>query len=608
MSETIKKTEIALKGGEFIVKQSPSKEVYSPEMITEEQTMFRDMAKDFVNTKVLPQVAAIDKHEFQRVIDLLDECGQLGILGAGVPEEYGGTGIDFITEGYLSEELGPTHSFSVAYAAHTGIGTLPIFYYGSEEMKKDLLPKLASGEMKAAYCLTEPGSGSDSLAAKTKATLTEDGKHYIIEGQKMWITNSGFADIFTVFAQVQEDDRLEGKSGFTGFLVEATRDNINLGAEEEKMGIKGSSTRQVFFEGVKVPVENVLGQIGKGHKIAFNVLNIGRLKLGIMCVGGCKVATDRSVKYANERQQFKVPISSFGAIQHKLAEQAVQTFASESAHYRTIGLVANLIDSLLAEGVDRATAKRMAAEEYAIECAILKVSGSEVLDYCVDETVQIHGGNGFSEEFPAARAYRDARINRIFEGTNEINRLLSVGMLIKKGMKGAYDLMTPIMTMSQDIKGLITNRLDFSSLTEGVEVEKAVVENLKKALLLIAGAAVQKFQNNLEKEQEIIMSLADMLLEVFTAESNMLRVEKILESKGEGGGQIYLDLMRTHLAEACERVQMSAKHAAVAFTEEKQLSALLAATATLTEYIPYNTTASRKRIAAKMIEANGYCF
>ncbi len=594
-----------LKGGEFVIRETSSKGVFIPEQISEEQVMFRNMARDFVNSKVMPKVKEIDKQDFDLVVALLEECGELGLLGTGLPADYGGMGVDFITETFLAEEIGPTHSFSVAVSAHTGIGTLPVLYFGTEEQKKKYLPDLAMGKLKAAYCLTEPGSGSDALAAKTKAVLSEDGEHFIITGQKMWITNSGFADLFTVFAQVQEDDRIEGK-GFTGFLVEANRENINLGNEEDKMGIKGSSTRQVFFEGVKIPKENLLGEIGRGHAIAFNVLNIGRYKLGVLAVGGSKAAVDSGTKYAKERMQFGVPIASFGAIQYKIAEESIRTFASESATYRVAGLIGDYSDSLKAEGISPGDAKRKAAEEYAIECALIKVLCSETLDYCVDETVQIYGGNGFSEEFPAARAYRDARINRIFEGTNEINRLLGVGMLIKKAMKGELDVMNSVMEVSKSVPELLQYKPDFAALKGGVALEKEMVSNIKKALLLITGAAVQKFQSELEKEQQIVMNLSDMLIELLMIESTVLRVEALIDRGMDA--DIKLKIMKAYCSDALERFYLHGKHGLQSFAEGENLVALLKVLKNLTRYELHNTKKMREDIAAYVIEANGYTF
>ncbi|MCL4156186.1 UNVERIFIED_CONTAM: hypothetical protein GTU68_037786 [Idotea baltica] len=488
-------------------------------------------------------------------------------------------GVGFNTGTFLSEEIGQSFSFGVSVAAHTGIGTLPILYYGTDAQKAKYLPGLANGQIKAAYCLTEPGSGSDALSAKTKATLTEDGEHYIIEGQKMWITNSGFADMFIVFAQIDGNK-------FTGFIIDKGAENLNLGAEEEKLGIKGSSTRQVFLEGVKIPKENILGEIGKGHKIAFNVLNIGRFKLGAMVMGGSKAGCTTSIKYANERIQFGVPIASFGAIQHKLAEQAIQIYACESATYRTSGLIEKKV------------------EEYAIECAIIKVVGSEVLHYVVDETVQVHGGNGFSEEFDAARAYRDARINKIFEGTNEINRLLSVGMLIKKGMKGQLDIMTPAMAIQKELMSVPS--FNGNGATGVLSAELKAIQSAKKAFLMVAGSAVQKFMQDLEKQQEIIMLAADVLMDIFTAESTILRTQKLVSIKGEEASSVQIDATVVFVSDALERIFLNGKRAVCGFAEGDELKMMMMGIKRFTKFAPVNTIAARKRVAESLIAANEY--
>lgn len=596
VAEEIKK---GLRGGEFLVKESEAHEVFTPEDINEEQIAFREMAREFVQKRVWPNTNKIDKGDHNLVVQLLEEAGEMGMLGAGLPEEYNGFGVGFNTDSFLSEELGASNSWGVAVAAHTGIGTLPILYYGTEEQKAKYLPGLATGQLKASYCLTEPGSGSDALAAKTKATLVDDGANYLIEGQKMWITNAGFADVFIVFAQVDGDK-------FTGFIVPADAENVNLGAEEEKLGIKGSSTRQVFFEGVKVPASAVLGEIGKGHKIAFNVLNIGRYKLCAMVIGGSKRACDVAVKYANERQQFKTSIANFGAIQYKIAEMATRIYGAESATYRTSGLIQDKIEELVANtGITKTEAKLEAAEEYSIECAMLKVIGSEVLDYVVDEAVQIHGGNGFSEEYPAARAYRDARINRIFEGTNEINRLLTVGMILKRAMKGEMDLFTPAMAVQKEL----TSFGGFGDTPEGLfGAEKIALANIKKAILMTAGAAAQKFMQKLEREQMLMTWIADMLNDLFVCESSLLRTEKMISTKGEESCSHEIAMTKLLFADSINRINTAGKNAISSFAEGEELRVMLMGLKRFTKYDAVNTVALRREIAKKLIEADGFVY
>jgi alkylation response protein AidB-like acyl-CoA dehydrogenase len=587
-----------IKGGEFLVKESTPESIFIPEELNEEQLMIKQMTKEFVDTEVLPNLDRIDAHEEGLMPKLLEKAGEIGILGLPIPEQYGGFSKDFNTISVVTEETGTAHAFSVAYGAQSGIGTLPILYFGTEAQKQKYLPGLATGKIHASYCLTEPGSGSDALAAKTKAILSEDGKNYILNGQKMWITNAGFADIYIVFAKIDGDK-------FTGFIVERNTPGFTIGVEEKKMGIKGSSTCQIFFENTPVPVENVLGEIGKGHLIAFNILNIGRYKLCIGVLGGSKALINISVKYANERMQFNVPISSFGAIQYKLSEQAIRTFAALSATYRTSDYIDKKEKELIAEGVGFEKALLGAAEEYAIECAMLKVLGSEVLDYVVDECVQIHGGNGFSEEYPAARSYRDARINRIFEGTNEINRLLTVDMLLKRALKGKLDLMTPAMNVQKELMSVP----DFNSEEEGLfSAEIKTIRNFKKAILMIAGAAVQKLMMQLEKEQEILMNVADMLIDLYAAESMLLRVQKLNTMMGEADAAIYGDMLKIYFTDVADRINKNGKTAISSFADGDEMRMMLLGLKRFTKYELFNTKEARRRVAAKMIAENGYCW
>lgn len=588
-----------LHGGEFLIKEQSAQSTFIPEELQEEQIMFKEMTNDFLEKEVNPLRAKIDKQleNPELIPNLMEKAAELGLLSAALPQEFGGMAVDFNTETVLSEELGKSQSFSVAIAAHTGIGTLPILYYGTEEQKKKYLPGLGDGSIKAAYCLTEPDSGSDALAAKTKAVL--DGEEWIITGQKMWITNAGFADLFTVFAQVDGDK-------FTAFLVEKGTPGITLGDEEPKLGIKGSSTRQVFFEGVRIPKENLLGEIGKGHKIAFNVLNIGRYKLGAMVMGGSKRSIDVALKYANERHQFGVPISSFGAIQHKLAEMAIKTYATESATYRISDLINKKIQQLVEEGLTKPQAKLKAAEEYNIECAILKVLGSETLDFVVDEAVQIFGGTGYSEEYPVASMYRDSRINRIFEGTNEINRMLAVGQVLKRAMKGELDILGPAMKIQDELMEIP----DFGDEGDGSALyqEKKSVQQAKKAILMVAGAAAKKYMLELEKQQELLMNLADMAMDVFTAESAVLRTEKLISIKGEEACADQIAMTKCYTHDAMERTYLAGKHALASFAEDDMLVMMHMGVKRFTKYPLLNTIKLRKQIAAKLIEENKYCY
>ena len=592
------KTKAVLKGGEWLVKESSPFETFIPEDFVEEQRMIRDMCNQFLDVEVYPILDRIDNLEAGLMKSLVTKAGEQGLLSVSFPEEYGGLGKDFVTSTIVNEYLGAGHSFSVAIAAHTGIGTLPILYFGTPEQKQKYIPKLITGEWAGAYGLTEPNSGSDALGAKTTAKLSEDGKYYLLNGQKCWITNGGFAQVYTVFAKVDGDK-------FTGFIVERGTEGFTQGPEEHKMGIKGSSTVQLYFQDAKVPVGNVLGEIGKGHRIAFNILNIGRLKLCAAAVGGARRALTDSVVYARTREQFKQPISNFGAIKHKLAEMAIRIFVAESALYRTADWIDKKEAELLSAGKPFSEALLGGAEEYAIECAMLKVYGSEVLDFVVDEGVQIHGGNGFSAEYNISRAYRDSRINRIYEGTNEINRLLTLDMTLKRAMGGRLDLMGPAMSVQKELMSIP----DFSSDDEQpFAKEKKLVANLKKAILMTSGAAVQKLMMKIENEQEVLMNLSDMAIETFNAESVLLRVMNMSDRQGETATQLYQDIMRTYLFDAADRVNKSGKDAINAFADGDEQRMILMGLKRFTKAEPFNTKDARRRIADKMISEGKYCF
>jgi alkylation response protein AidB-like acyl-CoA dehydrogenase len=595
----------ALKGGEWLVSESKSYETFTPEDFTEEQKMVLEMCESFMNNEVLPLHERIDKTEPGLIPSLLLKAGELGVLGVSIPEEYGGMGKDFITSSIVAEGLGSGGSFSVSFISHTGIGSLPILYFGTEEQRRKYLPKLASGEWKGAYGLTEPNSGSDALGAKTTATLSDDGKHYILNGQKCWITNGGFADVYTVFAKVDGENLPAGKAGFTAFIVERGYEGFTQGEEEHKMGIKGSSTVQLYFQDCKVPVENVLGEIGRGHIIAFNILNIGRYKMGCATTGAGKRAIDLSLRYAVAREQFNTPIANFGAIQHKLADMAIGLWACETATYRIGKWISDREDALRQKGEPFNKAFLSAAEEYAVECAIVKVFGSEMLHFVADEGVQIHGGNGFSDEYLISKVYRDNRINRIFEGTNEINRLLMVDMLLKRALKGNLDLMTPAVAVSKELMSI--PELNHDDQTP-FATEKKYISNFKKAILLIAGAAVQKFMNNLDKEQEVIMSIADMMIYTFVAESVLLRAMKLAELFGEQGAALQIDMAQTFIYNSANIILNAGKEALNRFAKGDELSMMHIGLRRFTKVSPFDTISARRRIAQKMIEEDNYCF
>ena len=598
-------TSSLMKGGEFLVKQSEAKDTYTPEEFNEEQVMVKDMCIQFLQSEVYPIVERMDAMEAGLMPGLMQKAGEQGLLGTSIPEEFGGLGKDFITSTLVNEGLGGGYSFSVAIAAHTGIGTLPILYFGTDAQKKKYIPKLSSGEWKGSYGLTEPNSGSDALSAKTTARLSDDGKFYLLNGQKCWITNGGFADVYTVFAKIIDPTNPESKPAFTAFIVDRGTEGFTLGPEEHKMGIKGSSTVQLYFQDAKVPVDNLLGEPGKGHIIAFNILNIGRLKLCAATQGASKMALSTTIEYANTREQFKVPIASFGAIKHKLAEAAIRIFACESALYRTAKWIEDKEAELAGAGKPFNEALLGAAEEYAIECAILKVHGSEVLDFVVDEGVQVHGGNGYSDEYLISKGYRDSRINRIYEGTNEINRLLSVDMLLKRAFKGKIDLMGPAMNVQKELMSIPDmGNEDASIFAKDIKV----VANLKKAILMTAGAAVQKLMQSLANEQEILMNIADMIIETFVAESILLRVMKLVGVKGAEPSSLQTDMMRCYLNDAVDIVAKCGKEAINAFAAGDEQRMMLLGLKRFTKTDPFNSKDSRRRVAAKLIEEGKYCF
>lgn len=590
-----------LKGGEFLIKDSDFSQVFIPEEFNEEQLMIRQMAADFLNNEIDPIRDRIEKQEPGLSPSLLKKMGELGLLGAHMPAEYGGMELDTNTNTIISEVFGALGSFSVPFAAHTGIGMLPVLYFGTDEQKSRFLPGMIAGDIKAAYCLTEPGAGSDALNSKTRADLSADGSHYLINGQKMWISNSGFADVFIVFAKIDGEK-------FTGFIVDARSKGISLGEEEDKLGIKGSSTRQVFFENVQVPAENVLGAVGKGHLIAFNALNIGRYKLGVMCMGGNKVVLKMAAAYAAERQQFGQPIGHFGAIKHKLAEMAIRNFATESATYRTSQLMQDKKNAESAAGGSYGQSMLEAAEEYAIECSILKVLGSEVTDYCVDENVQIHGGIGYSEEYPAARAYRDSRINRIYEGTNEINRLLMVDQLFRRALKGELDIVSPAWAVQKELAAMPS----MERLEGPYAEETKAVADFKKIILMTAGGAAKMQMDgklNLKEEQEIIMNCADMMIDLFAAESMLLRVRKLSQIPEKAQPQeIYDAMLQVFLHDATARMTKNATDGIASFAEGDLQKTFLMGLKRFNKYPAVNVKEKRRLIADAVLKAGGWCF
>ncbi len=593
MSENLK-----LIGGEFLVKEIAPKDVFSLEDLSEEQMMIKDMCRDFINAEINPALNDLDNHKEGLLRQKLDKAGEYGLLGAGLPEEYGGMDLDFISTMLVADNLGAGHSFSVAFSAHTGIGTLPLLYYGNKEQKDKYLPLLATGEYTAAYCLTEPDAGSDANAGRTKAVLSEDGKHYIINGQKMWITNGGIADLLTVFAKIDNDRIL------SAFLIEANSEGITLNPEENKMGIKGSSTRQIFFNDVKVPVENLLGKRGEGFRIALNILHVGRVKLGASVIGGARVALNNSVNYSNERKQFGKHISSFGAIQHKLAQQAINLYGIESAVYRASGDINKLAEENITKGMEKASAEIDAISKYAIEAAILKVFGSEALDFIVDEAVQIYGGMGFSAESPVDRSYRDSRINRIFEGTNEINRMVIIDTLLKFIKRGDYDIFGIGNNIINNINNITIEKGNDDFFNKNI----AQIKNLKNASILTLTSVHNELNRKLGFEQEIMMSISDMIINIYVAESMLLRAKKIEELKGKEFAEPYKKMTDVFIYEASKTIRNKAFDAINSFANDNKFNDLLNAITKLVKIPQTNIKEYRRDIAKRLIEENKYCF
>jgi alkylation response protein AidB-like acyl-CoA dehydrogenase len=590
MSTAIEERKIVT-GGSFLIEERAASEIFTPEDFTEEHRMIAETTRQFVDNEVRPRTAELEKHDWKLARELLKKSADLGLLGANIPEEYGGLGLDQTSGVLIAENFGRAASFAVTFGAQVGIGTLPIVYFGNEETKQKYLPAIAAGEIVTAYALTEAGSGSDALAAKSTAKLSEDGKHYTLNGEKMWISNAGFSDIYVVFAKVDGDK-------FSGFVVE-NGPGLTTGAEEHKLGIKGSSTRAVILSDVKTPAENLLGEVGKGAKIAFNILNIGRFKLGAACVGGMKLMIHDAVRYANERHQFGKPISSFGAIKAKLAEMAIRAWVGEAMTYRTVGL----IESAIGDTAD-SDAKLRAIEEYAVECSIIKVTLSEYCDFVADEMVQIYGGYGYSADYPAERAYRDSRINRIFEGTNEINRMLIPGMLIKRAMGGKLPLLPAAQALMDEVMSPSLPSMDEE---EGVlATEEKLARNAKKVALMVLGTAAQKYMMALADQQEILMGIADIIMDAYAMESAILRAQKIATSQGEEAAARYLNITRVFCSDAIDRIGSSARTTLAAMSEGDELRTLLAALRRFTKNTPINTVALRQEIANGLIQANKY--
>lgn len=591
----------AIQGGEFLVRETLAQDIFIPEQFTEEQRMMAQACQDFIDTEINPYVEEIDSMTNPALVpSIFKKAGALGLLGISVPEEYGGMGMSFNTSMLIADIIGGAGSFSTTYGAHTGIGTLPILYYGTEVQKQKYLPKLSSGEWAACYCLTEPDAGSDANSGKTKAVLSSDGQHYLLTGQKMWISNAGFADLFIVFAKIGDDKNL------TAFIIEKTFGGITMNEEEKKMGIKGSSTRQVFFNDCPVPVENMLSDRQNGFKIAVNILNIGRVKLGAGVLGGVRTVISQAINYSTERKQFGVSINTFGAMKSKLAEMAARTYVTESLCYRAGQDIEDRINTYIAEGMEESEAKLKGVEAFAIECAIAKIHGSEVLDYVVDQGVQIYGGMGYSADAPMERAYRDARISRIYEGTNEINRMLMVGMLLKRAMKGEVNLFEPAMAVSKELTSVPSfESIDTSELFAS---EKVVLKNLKKVFLMVGGKAAMALQAKIEDEQEVMMNLADIMTEIYATESAILRTEKLISLKGESACKNQIAMTQVYLAGAVDRINEAAKEAIASFTLGDEQKVMIMGLKRYAKSELINTKELRREVADHMISEGKYPF
>ena len=593
-TSAVPKTKIS--GGSFLLEERSAREVFTPEDFNDQQQLIAQTAEDFALNEIVPAIEKMEHKDFSVTRDLLKKAGELGLSSVDIPEAYGGMEMDKVTSAIIGDHIAKYAGFATTWGGHTGIGTLPIVYFGTEEQKKKYLPRLASGEIVGAYALSEASSGSDALNCRARAELSKDGKHYILNGEKMWITNAGFADLFTVFAKINGEK-------FTAFLVERDFPGFSIGGEEHKMGIRGSSTCPIILNDCRVPVENLLGDIGKGHVIAFNILNVGRFKLGAMCVGGARVSIENAVSYAKQRKAFSKVIADFGLIREKLANMAVGIYVGESMVYRTVGMMDVTLSDIDKSAADSMQQVRKAIEEYAVECSIIKVWGSEMIDCVVDETVQIYGGYGFVEEYPAERAYRDARINRIFEGTNEINRLIITGFLLKRAMSGQLPLMPAIKKLMDEV-------LSGPSLGEEMEGallgERRVVANAKKLALFAAGVATQKYMQAIQDQQEIMGTIADLVIETYAMESAMLRAHKLVESNGETSSSLPIAMTQVYLSQAIEKVEAAARKIVAAAADGDMLRTQVAILRRLAKYEPFNTIAARQKIAQRVIEAGRY--